>query len=388
MLQISASELRNATRWCLDRITKMNAATHAKKSKETLENPSLPPFLGDFYGCDILEEAGHSYPVTVLRVSDNQVNDPDSVLKKPLSDESHGAPFSEDYVTKLKGFGRTVNNDDTFVMEHVAVDSFGNLEVMCGIGKYFDAINTCDLLELETMECCGATSYTTNEYADLRRKLTLRSEYKKHEPNPLWSGKERSAAIGASVLVVYESEGVYHALLGGRGKKTAVHADAFHVAPASHFQARSSIDREEFSLRVNTLREYSEELFNCKEAERSKEDISPAPLSERPEVVRLEQMLRTGEAKLQITGYCMNLLNLRPEFCLLLLIRDPQWVKDRRLNKNWEIERWQSFEIEANNCSLAKQLSQRASPLVPPGAAAFWLGIERARHLLGCAPSV
>jgi len=101
-----------------------------------------------------------------------------------------------------------------------------------------------------------------------------------------------------------------------------------------------------------------------------------------PAVSDLRVMLQTGQAELQLTGVAFNLLSLRPEICALLIIHEEGWYA-----------RWQHELIAAQNTerqetrhiplkTLAGLPDDLHLRMVPQGAAAFWLGVERARTLL------
>ncbi|WP_405450663.1 hypothetical protein [Streptomyces erythrochromogenes] len=68
----------------------------------------------------------------------------------------------------------------------------------------------------------------------------------------------------------------------------------------------------------NFHREWVEEIYAADEHERPRFVGPPDPAGE-PEVLRLKAMLGTT-AQLHYTGASVNLLTLRPEICLLLVI--------------------------------------------------------------------
>jgi hypothetical protein len=117
----------------------------------------------------------------------------------------------------------------------------------------------------------------------------------------------------------------------------------------------------------------------------------------------LQNLLNDNEADLYLTGITVNLLNLRPEVCLLLLIRTEDWYLHHSQNPSDELRFKLNPEYAIMSDSpLTKGVQKlvgrvrykviddeqiKGAPLspgdmVPPGAAAFWLGRDTLRHVL------
>jgi hypothetical protein len=157
------------------------------------------------------------------------------------------------------------------------------------------------------------------------------------------------------------------------------------------FQPATGYLDEEFSVIHNFEREYLEELFNRPEPEETEGDWQYFYGDSRLRYLR--SLIATGKAALLFTGLAVNLLNLRPEICLLLLIKDPQWYAHHRRNPHDKQrfkfnDEWLRVAEMAHNAQTAVArikycrddtelfLAARLKPsdLVPPGAAALWLG--------------
>lgn len=128
------------------------------------------------------------------------------------------------------------------------------------------------------------------------------------------------------------------------------------------------------------------------------------------EVTEMEELLAKGQAQLLVTGAMVNLLNLRPEICTLLLIRDAAWYEQHDtarngrhvFKRNWEFkndeelrdrqrtaangrlfwrQRITSGGTPLDDTTLASIFGDfSASSFVVPGAITFWLGVERLRR--------
>ena len=101
----------------------------------------------------------------------------------------------------------------------------------------------------------------------------------------------------------------------------------------------------------------------------------------------LDVLLRAGDAQLLFTGVAMDLLNLRPEICTLLVIQTPEWfeqARQARLNDEFLPETaaggfhgWVRLASDEDMIQEAGLLPER---MIPPGAAAFWMGVDLLRE--------
>ncbi len=127
---------------------------------------------------------------------------------------------------------------------------------------------------------------------------------------------------------------------------------------------------------------------------------------------RTIQLLAEGQAPPQVAAVlgwavaapvsiAVNLLNLRPEICTLLLIRSPEWYQ-RHTHQDFPQEQFHFSQEWANTVrsenylkSALNSVPYRATDedliqiaqlyprnVAPPGAAAFWLGIDLLRRVL------
>ena len=135
-----------------------------------------------------------------------------------------------------------------------------------------------------------------------------------------------------------------------------------------------------------------EEVFGVADMEQSKGEISFDYFYGHERLVQLRSLLKSKDAELFLTGFAMNLLNLRPEICTLLVIKDKNWLK-QKIVANWEfLTPQQAYEERKNvilpidilrdNDEIASELSNIPGTFAPPGAAAFWLGVDLARKLI------
>jgi hypothetical protein len=196
--------------------------------------------------------------------------------------------------------------------------------------------------------------------------------------------------MSISTLIVFDDGDTYQAFVRQRSGRTAAHSDLYHVIPSFMFQPMLGDVRREYSVRHNVFREYLEELFGVEEMRLSKGELALDWFYDHEELAYLRSLLDAGSAELLLTGFAVNMLNLRPEICTLLLIRDPNWRR-RRIAGNWEFETPQQMfdrrqdyirpvDVNRGDDEIAAELARLPGTFVPPGAAAFWLGVDVARE--------
>jgi hypothetical protein len=290
---------------------------------------------------------------------------------------------------------RRHHDGPAFMFQRLIRRSSASWGIESGIGWYYQSLATSESLsdELLRMQLSGLNAPLA--LADLPRRQWLHE----HVVDPVTDGSHRHAALSVATVIIWRSPAGWKILLSPRSKAVASDPYFDHVAPSGIFaplnwQGALSIHAE-YSVMLNILREYAEELYDRDDLERGLglyDDVHAYP-----EIARLQEMLRDATvARLVYTGISVNLLTLRPEICTLLLIRDPDWLAqearaDRRPQLAWEylrdqdkvelgrpLSRWldltEDFGIVTND---------RIAPtsLVPNAAAAISLALPVAEVL-------
>ncbi|SNT60675.1 hypothetical protein SAMN05216276_107848 [Streptosporangium subroseum] len=233
--------------------------------------------------------------------------------------------------------------------------------------------------------------------------------------DPIETGRFRAAALShAAVVMLATGDGSYDILLPERSADVAFHAGFRHVAPSgifAPFNARvvssAKSRRAEFSVLRNFYREWVEELFDAEAYEGWQlEDVGePLDPTLAPEVARLQEDFDQTNPKrrgdLLYTGVSVNLLTLRPEICLLLVVDDPRWLGNeieaaKQVGRPFRLG-WEYAEGEIEHSQPKAKYSQlkpehrlrlgpdlqpvegssfRAIELVPNAAAAIYLALN------------
>ncbi|MCF6159615.1 MAG: hypothetical protein E3K32_13835 [wastewater metagenome] len=370
------------------------------KAQNALGNQNLMQFLKWKYTDEhILERCGEIYPVVVFPAPDNQIQSPDSVLLSlERNKPGDSALWSGDAKYRELQYLLVGSIQDrlTFTMKQLVTGP--QLGLKCELGTYFKSLDTCDSLGWEILnEAIRLIGSDVKTFKKFDKQLLLRSLVHKQVRNPVYSGNYRSAAIGISTLIAYKEKDNFFLWLKKRSPKGAVGASLFHVIPSCMFQPVTLYLDEEFSVTHNVYREYLEEIFNKPELEEHESDWRYFYADARMKY--LQHLIDTNEAKLYLSGVAVNLLNLRPEICTVLLIRSEEWYKkytqhsfnEERFHFNGE---WAELSTENPDLTcgripykttdeeIMKNVPLQVSNMIPSGAAAFWLGIDVLRQVL------
>jgi len=336
----------------------------------------LTDFLAGYYGVDLYTHHDLEHPVLFYPAARSQQDDVDSVLGTPPSqvlarDDLY--IYDEDYLDTLREGNAHLFNGTTFAMERIRTQP---LHIDGVLGKYYDTLATCYALETELLEALDTTLDRLPIRARLHRALPARE--------CLTSGAGRSAAIGGAGLVIFNDGRQYQAILSQRTRRHATRPDSYHVLPAFIFQPVSASGREsEWSIRHHFYREWLEELFGMDES-------GAVDIYRHPALVDLLTMQANQQAGLYLSGVAVNLLTLRPEICLVLVIHDPGWW--HRVNAPDSAYQIVTPEARGNiirapiatDEGLLDALPERdITRFVPQAIPALWEGVAIARERIG-----
>lgn len=331
---------------------------------------------------DLLEHNGVPYPVTLARLAADQHDDVDRILA-PHSPETFADPatfalYDHAHLDGLKRTRSRLTNGISYIFDRLEVN--GDEPRLYGqLGHYFDMLATCDALDVEL------------QAAALNGASNVPNRDRLHAAIPpgriLHTGRGRSAIIGVATLLVYRRDGEYRTLLARRSGGVATGANQFHVLPAFVFQPNGPqhFYAREWRVSHQMLREFGEELFGMPEFPEWPGADSPEYFYDFPPVADLRAMLADGRASLHLTGLMFSLPSTRPELCTLLMIHDEAW------HARWagalaaavDFERQTTVELPIAAVAVEAALPQDIHlHITPQGAAALWLGLDRARSII------
>jgi len=334
-------------------------------------------YLHKLYETALYERHGIRHPVVFHAAQAAQRDDVDSVLGPAPSDVYEQAMltvYNYAYLHTLQNSKRHLFNGTTFSLKQLHLSP---LRVEAAFGKYFDMIATCAAFEKELLD--SATRHFI--------RLPLRSQYHL-EISPkqaLQSGRGRSAALGCAVLVVFKYRDGYCAILSRRTAAHATRPGALHLLPAFIFQPMGqTMQAREWRLRHHIYREWLEELFGMAESDST-------AFYEHPALVDLQQMEAKQQAALHLAGVSFNLMTLRAEFCVLLLIHDAHWwqrvhTPDSAMKLNTKAETSDDLlliPLESDAAILSALPEDYYLNMPPQAVPAFWQGIDLVREILG-----
>ncbi|MCY3780062.1 MAG: hypothetical protein OXG78_07125 [Chloroflexi bacterium] len=340
---------------------------------------NMTDYLQHLYQCEPFSRHGIEHPVTVFYPEAPQVHDVDSLLDAaPPSPESRDFAFYDySHLHDLQNSKPGLYNGPTFTMKSIRKKP---LRLRGAIGRYFDMLATCAALERELRHAVAEGWMRAPSRATYHRRLP--------PVDALTRGHGRSATIGIGALTVFNDGQAYKAMLARRSAATAIDSGMLHVLPAMIFGPPTAdfVDKREWSVKHQILREVLEELFNFPE------QLNPLRWDyfyDHPALLYLLDLLDNGGAQLCATGIILNLLTLRPEISALLLIHDPGWYR-RITAPDSDMPFATADETLGGSVVLAPIASDEAFlahfppdlPLITPAhaTATMWLGIDLARR--------
>ncbi|MFP3567293.1 hypothetical protein [Paraburkholderia sp. SIMBA_030] len=271
----------------------------------------------------------------------------------------------------------------TYAMREIR---FGDaITLDCGMGTYFGALRTCDVLEWEILAFVAEAQRGAKSVEPLLNALKCRMRVHSLSAQPVMQPTGRSAAVAVSTVVVFRRADDYGVILQRRSAAgVAVHGDLWHVAPSFMFQPIAGDTAREYSVVHNIYREYLEELFRVKEASQAPSVISHDYFYGNRNLIFLRSLLDRGDASLLFTGVAVNLLNLRPEICTVLHISSPDWFSkhSRGIDGVDRLELNEEF-LGDRLCVRPIEQVRKGDPApedtVPPGSAALCLALTSLR---------
>ncbi|MEU2032624.1 hypothetical protein [Nocardia amamiensis] len=221
----------------------------------------------------------------------------------------------------------------TYTFQRLWFDDGGAPRLDCALGRYFASTATSEDLDAELMSALNHDPGRLVPLSELPGRSWLHRSVHAREAadNPVINGSTRAAALShATAVFVARDHGRYDLWLPFRSEDVATHAYFNHVAPSGilspHYEEPFPPLRE-CSVERNFFREWVEELYAQDAFERPEGIDAPDPEAA-PEVIRLKEALHQKRAGLYYTGISVNLLTLRPEICLALVIHDPTWLDE------------------------------------------------------------
>ncbi|MFD0683055.1 hypothetical protein [Actinomadura fibrosa] len=422
------------------RPSRLSGAAIAERERlgRVLGHRGLSATLREIYPAHPLVELwGVEMPITAFPAPRSQWRDVEAALGDLQGDRVPGEGDYDDF--EFDRFGRPrfdelyasyleTKRSDPEQLRHLfpgAAFAFGRLRHEGGpkidafLSRYFVSLVTSEDLDAELVAALDGRPDLDAPVplSALRRRAYLHERIRREygpEAGPVETGRFRAAALShATTVMLATGQGGYDILLPARSEDVNTHPGFRHVAPSgilAPFNARAVAEertrRAEFSVWRNFCREWVEELFAADEYEGWElEDVTEPPdPALTPEIARLERAVDPRDARragdLYYTGVSVNLLTLRPEICLLLVIDDPGWLGreidearavGRPVKLGWEYADGgidQPWLRPGHRIRLGPDLRPAAgwtpSPteLVPNAAAAIWLALAvmRARH--------
>jgi hypothetical protein len=372
-----------------------------------LDGAAMPATLERLYPAyELLRWAGHVHPITVFPSTPEKRG----LIETPLGALSGDEVFKEDYyspewhprgraalrseIERAKSSGHW--NGATYALTRLRTED-GSVRLDASPGRYFQNMVTSDALDIELSAALDASQ---DQHVPLAA-MPLRAWLTKLVEDPVIDGSHRSAALSLSATVIVKRrKGGYSIILSPRSDKVRRHMLFNHVAPSGVIQpprGRDDLWRDWFCVKSNFLAEFIGELYGG--SLQDEPDITEDLVSQ-SRARRLIDLIEGGGASLFYTGVSINLLMLRPEICLALLVHDEDWLAREAQIEAGAFKLGQEFlavedasQLPAGRTHFSllyldddfqptdNGIELRPSTLVPQAAASMYLGTEALRHL-------
>ncbi len=370
---------KSARRWWLRR--------RARFAQTAFRQPLLYAYLEWKYKPYKLFQYGpRKYPIIFFSIDDARTRDPNSVLLKPLSSKNNINIVTENkdvYKLLYDLIGLKERDNLTYMLKDFDVES---RKLTCWVERFSLSLKSSHSLEWELLGTVAKHPDLTPQ--ELDERLELRKALHSIVSDPIVSGNGRAAAVATSILLLSSRNGDSMFWLRRRGSHSIpINVDQLHVIPGGMFQAASGYLNEEFDAMHNFKREYLEEFFSRPDPSGT-EGFHDYFYSE-PPLKYLQQLIDGGQANLELLGIAVDLLNLRPEICMLLTIKTPEWAKKHgrdatddkmKFHINSEfLETVNDDHVETFLFPIPQDRVGALSPdkLAPPAAVCLWVAQER-----------
>ena len=336
---------------------------------------SITDYLAKLYEVPLYQAQNMSHPVIFYPAHESQQNNVDSILGRVPTTTLTRADlliYDYGYLHSLQNSKPHIFNGKTFTLKQIRTNP---LRIEAKFGQYFDMLATCYSMEQELLDAIDSKLVRLPLRSQLHREVSPKQS--------LTDGRGRSAAIGCVALVVFNDGQQYQAIVSHRTTSHATRSDSYHLLPAFIFQPMADTMREgEWSIQHHFYREWLEELFSMAESD-------SMDFYNHPALDDLRNMQDSGQAGLYLTGIAMNLLTLRAEICMLLLIHDADWW--RRIHADDSPIKLKTSEtrdnlilvpIENDDALINALPGKSVTGFVPQAIPALWEGVKLAREVI------
>lgn len=319
----------------------------------------------------------------------NIVNNEDFYLSDKISKKKVEYKYDEVFIKWMKEtLGKKVENNPTFVFDGLTSDNKINVTV----GDYFSTISTSDasyfalinefpINSIDSIDNFTKSRVVENWVAALKMVIFN------------YDFSFYCASIGCSVLtVIKNTDGIYQYFVKKNSKSKGSGILDKHVFPSYMFQPVSeklSNQERELSLELSVVREYGEEILGLDDLENANTyDCMLGAIEGNSLLNNLYRVLVKKEKSDDLpkvalfkTGLVFDIFRMRPEITLVLVIDDSNYSKNIKMNWESEGQRFQEIDLFDEEAYI-NLVSDRESPLCPPGAAALIYGRQKALEYL------
>ena len=180
--------------------------------RKALQDPALYQFLQwKYQQKPLLMRGGQIYPVAVYPAPKTQQKNPASILSGvDIHQTSRESLIIQDpsYRNLFKNKNRPLTDLPTYTMSEFHSNGF--LKFQCGLGSYFQMLDTCEALQWELLVtwcnqygCERPSGRQDKKFSYFEAQLPLRQKVHSCVSDPIHSGKGRSVGLAVSTLIAF-----------------------------------------------------------------------------------------------------------------------------------------------------------------------------------------
>jgi hypothetical protein len=273
----------------------------------------------------------------------------------------------------------------TFALSHIDKD----FNIHYYPSDYFSGFDSCEVLKWELMKAIyqkERQGYSRGQILEgLPTMLPLRASITDATQGNVFSGAGRAATLGVAMFFAFvDKNGEYRYAVGRRAKKegVAVQPGLIHVAPAGMFQSERDLRDinstkalyEETSAKKRILCEYLEEIHGDEKYAVATESFEQ--MMQHKYLKEITRLTEEGKCHFFFSGVAVDLVNLRPELCFVLLVKEYSEMLVEHPFGNFEYNKKEVLKNPIKDLEAERLPQFRPEEMVASGAACIWEGYK------------
>ena len=295
--------------------------------------------------------------------------------------------------------GKKIWDQWTFDLERMEFDERNNILNLHFIrGSYFQYVNRNELLSRESFFQYHLKKGNLIKAGGFGFKHKFPKENSARDlasKKCLFDFSNKATSVGFHIFIImHKGDGRFCTFVQKRGSMTVEYPGYYHVVPAGTFQPLSEFDAEIVKAQCNfaftVVREFLEEVFDMEKTDKFKgvnpfrifsmeaaEGFSPGSfLFDNEDEINNPQLV-TKNYQIIPTGFCIDLMTLKPQLSFVLVIKNSSLYKraSEHFQGNWE-GHIKEYDLEDPQFNFFLERTLNVKHVPPAGAVTFAEGVH------------